>query len=436
MESTSGQVLARLRTARERLDAKDLAAAIAIYEEVLGAAGERADVLVTISGDLGSTGHVAEVIEVIGPRYDVRRHGPATGFNLLQAYIAARDAEAAQHILDLLFELKRPELEERLYGFSNAVAELLLAEAGGIGAPPVESQIEAAPGEAKMGLVSISKPIWFYGLEPIASDFLPAKDGRLRRIAFAHLALPGARGEAAEDLLRPGNELTLLSCALPAWFAEVFFFARAYLPCLAIAFEERSDGGRRPIVFGSEWNPAHLRQLVDNTAGGLDYIVTGALRQSAGDYELTLRLWEVKKFRERKRFAALWTPASVDAELEKLRTSICQFMEWTPYPDGTGLGYAFPIAPRAWVEALGASAQLFLAEKGIAPKDSVGPLTEAQSVFAQAAPQSTTASLAWLTMRRRAQALGLPLSADAPVALAETPAVKAALAALPAQPNG
>src|ERR1700722_17733771 len=99
--------LARLHAAREKLDAKDLAGALAIYEEVLAVAGDRADVLVTISGDLGSTGHAGQVIELVAPRYDADRHGPATGMNLLQAYLAQRDAGAAQHILDILFSLNR-----------------------------------------------------------------------------------------------------------------------------------------------------------------------------------------------------------------------------------------------------------------------------------------------------------------------------------------
>src|SRR4051812_38240773 len=116
----------RLATAREKLEAKDLPGAMVVYEEILtSGSGDRADVLVAISGDLGSHGHVAEIIELIAPRYDATRHGPATGLNLLQAYLAVRNADAAQHVLDILFTLNRPELEERLHGFSNAIAEIL-----------------------------------------------------------------------------------------------------------------------------------------------------------------------------------------------------------------------------------------------------------------------------------------------------------------------
>src|SRR5581483_8406312 len=115
--NAAAAVKPRLALAREKLAGRDLPGAMAIYEEALAHAGDRADVLVTISGDLGSHGHVAQIIELIAPRYDAERHGPATGLNLLQAYLAVRDPDAAQHVLDILFDLDRPELEERLHGF-------------------------------------------------------------------------------------------------------------------------------------------------------------------------------------------------------------------------------------------------------------------------------------------------------------------------------
>jgi hypothetical protein len=124
-------VAPRLIQARECLEVRDLPGAMAIYEEVLAAAGERPDVLVTISGDLGSTGHVEQIIELIAPRYDAERHGPATGINLLQAYLATRNPQAAQHVLDLLFTLQNPEIEDRLWGFSNAIGEMIEAQRRG-----------------------------------------------------------------------------------------------------------------------------------------------------------------------------------------------------------------------------------------------------------------------------------------------------------------
>ena len=430
----AGNVLPRLAAARERLEAKDLPGALAIYEEVLAAAGERADVLVTISGDLGSNGHVAQIVEFIAPRYDAQIHGPATGLNLLQAYLALRQADAAQHVLDILFELNRPELENRLHGFSNVIAELIVS-----GAPPLpvhgaapdsaDGSAPAAPVVAKVDLVSISKPIWFYGLEPLADKILPPKAARLRRIAFAQLALPGAYPDVLAAQARPEDELGRLSRALPLWLAETFYFSPHYAPIAAVGiFQPAGGGAKQPVIFGAEWTTDNIRQLVDSPNGeGLDYVVTGALQQKAGDFELILRVWEVKKFRERKQFLVRWTPATAEAELAKLHEQIRLFMEWTP--EKAGVPYAAPGSPRVWLDALGAALGLFLAEKTLLPKEILPPLEATFNEFAPHAMDNAHASLAWLTLLHRARALGLaPTSAD--VMLSPNPVVTEARALL------
>ena len=397
-EASAGGVMPRLVTARERLEAKDLPGALAIYEAVLAEAGDRADVLVTISADLGITGHIPQIIDLIAPRYDAERHGPATGLNLLQAYLAARDADAAQHVLDILFALNRPDLEERLHGFSNAIAELIHAQKTGqvplptgTGAPPVD-----AP---KVSLVSISKPIWFYGLEPLAEQILPEKGPRLRRVAFTQLATLGL-GDPAEAVKQTETEIARLSRAVPLWFAETFYFSPHYTPRAAVGV---IDG--RFAVFVAEWTVENLRQLVETTEEGLDYIFTGALREKAGDYELIIRVWEVKKFRERKQFTVQWTPATMDAELAKLHEQLRTFMEWTP--EKTGLPYAAPASPRTWLETLAASATLFLAEKGVLAKEQVPALDTVLAQAGGAAATNDAASLAFLTLRNRAERLTL-----------------------------
>jgi hypothetical protein len=407
--SAAGGIMPRLATAREHLELKNLPGALAIYEEVLAAAGDRADVLVTISGDLGTTGHVAEIIDLIAPRYDAKRHGPATGINLVQAYLAVRDPDAAQHVLDILFTLDRPELKERLFGFSNAIAELIHAQQTGAALPPVNSAPADAPPEHKVSLVSISKPIWFYGLEPLAEQILPPKTGRLRRIAFVQLAQPGLK-DAAEVMKQPEDELGRLSRALPLWLQEAFYFSPHYAPITAIGvFSEKHYA-----LFPAEWTIENLRQLVETTSEGLDYIVTGAIRQTSGDYEVILRVWEVKKFRERKQFTARWSPATADVELAKLHEQVRAFMEWSA--EQRGLSFVPSVAPRAWLETLGASVTLFLAEKNLLAPAQVPPLDGALAQAAAAASTSETASLAFLTLRNRAERQQLAAHLDSTLA--------------------
>lgn len=411
-------VKARLAAARERLEAKDLPGALAIYEELLATAGDRADVLVGISGDLGSHGHVAEIIELVAPRYAADRHGPATGLNLLQAYLAVRNADAAQHVLDILFALNRPELEDRLHGFANAIAEIIAA--GEPMAAPSGGGGPAGPAASKIGLITLSKPVWFYGLESMAAQILPPKEGRLRRIAFAQLALPGYGDKTAAAIAKhPEDELTRLSRAIPLWFAETFYFSPSYAPVGAVGIMTTAEGANHHVVFGIEWTTENLRQLVESTEGGLDYIVTGALRATAGDYELVLRVWEVKTYRERKTFSARWTPSTVDAALAQLHSQVRAFMEWSPA--SAAFAYTIPTQPRAWLETLGASLGLFLVDKNILPREQLAPVGEDLRAAGQRAASNEAASLAFLTARARAAKLGV--AAPEGAVLARSPLV-------------
>ena len=415
-------VVPRLAAARARLAAKDLPGALALYEELLAVAGERADVLVAISGDLGAHGHVAQIIELVAPRYDADRHGPATGINLLQGYLVLRNADAAQHVLDILFALNQPELEGRLHGFSNAIAELIHERHAPLD-PGAVAQIAEVP---KVGLITISKPVWSYGLEPMMAQLLPPKEGRLRRIAFAQLALPGAYGDLAEAMGKPEDELGRLSRALPVWLAETFYFSTAYAPIAAVGVMKRPGQPAQPMIFAAEWSAENLRQLVE-TSEGLDYILTGALRTVGDEFEVLLRVWEVKKLRERKTFSARWTAATADAELAKLHEEIRTFMEWQPA--GAGLPYAAPAQPRAWLDTLGVSLGSFLAEKGILPKETLAAPDTVLAAEAARAATSEVASLAFLTLRAR---LTKTVGATAPagVALASSPLVEQAASLL------
>ncbi len=410
-------VMPQLVEARQKLEAKDLQGALALYEEVLVLAGDRADVLVTISADLGVNGYVKEIIELVAPRYDAERHGPATGLNVLQAYLAQRNAEAAQHVLDILFSLQRPELEDRLHGFSNAIAELIQLDA-----PPLDATGAGTGGEAAapatINLVSISKPIWFYGLEPLSAKILPAKGGKLRRVAFTQLAILGLP-DLPEVVKKPENELGRLSRAVPLWLAETFYFSPHYLPVAAVGIFNQ----QHYALFGVEWTTDNITQLVNTTDGGLDYVFTGAVRQVGADTELLLRVWEVKKMKERKLFTVRWNAATADAELSQLHEQIRKFMEWSP--ETTGVIYAPNSRPSIWLNTLGASLSLFFGGKGLLPKEQLVLPDAIVDGAAEQAAMNEAASLAWLTLKNAATQQGLVHNL-AEVYVRPTPLVKEA----------
>ncbi len=410
-QPAAGGTLPRLADARVKLEARDVPAAVAIYQEVLASAGARPDVLVTISGDLGMRGHVRELIELVSPHYDASRHGPATGLNLLQAYLAVRNIEAAQHVLDILFSLNRPELEERLFGFSNVIGELM---AGHEAAAPTAQEIadtegaatpagaEGAPETHKINLASISKPIWFYGLEASVPHLLAPREGKLRRVAFAQCTLPGMT-DVVERSKKPEDDLGRFCRGLPLWFAETFAAANGYDPIAVVAQSTR----KHYVLFPVEWSADNIREINESGQGGLDYVVTFSLRNKNDDFELIARIWEVKKFRELKQFSTRWTPASADTVLAQFHEHLRQYMEWSARPVGEGLVYTAPAVPTAHIQALGATLTQFFGEKGVIAPEQVNAGTEWQLRDTQANPSDPRAYLTLIAGITRQKAQGV-----------------------------
>jgi hypothetical protein len=411
-----GGALPRLAEAKAKLEARDVPAAVAIYTEVLASAGARPDVLVAITGELGVRGHVRELIELVSPHYDAARHGPATGLNLLQAYLAVRNLEAAQHVLDILFALNRPDLEERLYGFSNVIAELM---AGHEGAAPTAAQIasneEVGPNEAaKISLASISKPIWFYGLEEAAPHLLAAPAGKVRQVAFGQCTLPG-QADALERSRKPEDDLGRFCRGLPLWFAETFAASGGYNTISIVGVSSH----KHHILFPVEWTAENIRDVNESGGRSLDYVVTFALRHKNDDFELVARIWEVKKFRELKQFSTRWTPASADTVLRQFHEQLRLYMEWSARPAGEGLAYTAPVAPTAHIQALGATLTQFFGEKGVLAPEQLTAGTAAQLRNAQANPDDPRAQLTLIAGLLHQKAAGADLD---PAALAHAQA--------------
>jgi len=172
-------------------------------------------------------------------------------------------------------------------------------------------------------------------------------------------------------------------------------------------------GPKRPAIFATEWTVDNLKKLVE-TANGLDYIFTGALRRDGAEFVLIMRVWEVKKLRERKQLTVRWTAETADAELTKLHEYVRAFMEWAPCPADSGIPYSPPSRPTAWLEALSALLALFLNEKELMPRDQLPEFAPILDAFAPHAFNPPAASLAWISLRSRTTALGLaPAMTDA-----------------------
>jgi hypothetical protein len=284
--------------------------------------------------------------------------------------------------------------------------------------------LPASPLET-ISLVSIAKPVWSYGLETVPG-LLPPKDAATRRIAFTQLATVGLP-DLAERLQRPEDDLGRFARGVPLWLAEMMYFSVNYTPTAVLGSSDRSLHALLP----EPWTPAHIRQVVETTEGGLDFVVTGTLVGGhTNSWTLTVQLWDVAKSRERKRWTLEFAPDNADRALVGFGTHFRLFMEWTAHPAGHGLAYSPPARPSPWIHTLGISATIFLAEKNVLDRSEISLPGSLIDLVSENAVTSEPASLAWITLAARARRLGLVGELPA-VQLLPTPLVKS-LSAVPA----
>ena len=255
------------------------------------------------------------------------------------------------------------------------------------------------------------------------------KDGKLRRVAFAQCTLPG-QADAVERSKKVEDDNGRFCRGLPLWFAETFAAAAGYDAIAAVAL----SSSKQYFLFPVEWSGDNIRELSESNTGGLDYVVTFALRNKNDDFELVARIWEVKKFRELKQFSTRWTPASADTVLKQFQEQLRLYMEWRGLPEGNGLVYTAPVSPTAHIQALGATLSQFLGEKGVLAPEQVAGGVDFALRDTQANPDDPRAQLGLIAGLVRQKTLGVTPDAagltHAKAWLATDQAQKADMAAL------
>jgi tetratricopeptide (TPR) repeat protein len=104
----------QLWLAKRLLQEKKIDSAIAVYREVLQAAPDQGDVLMMISGDLGNSGYLLQMLDMIEPIYKPEQHGPMAGWNLIQACLHLGEKERGLALCDAVESLQRYDLKQQL----------------------------------------------------------------------------------------------------------------------------------------------------------------------------------------------------------------------------------------------------------------------------------------------------------------------------------
>lgn len=118
-----GSWRATLYLGRYRLAAGEVPAAIELFRSVLADSAQNHDVLLTISGDMGNAGKIAELVDLSEPYYDPAVHGPQVGLNLLQAYLHLGQLDKGEALLDRLYALDLPPFKQHLDAMAGQYQE-------------------------------------------------------------------------------------------------------------------------------------------------------------------------------------------------------------------------------------------------------------------------------------------------------------------------
>jgi tetratricopeptide (TPR) repeat protein len=268
---------AQLWLARHYLEHKDVAAAKALYDEVLAGGMYDGSSLMMISGDLGRNGEIPLLIALVAPVYDEHRHDPMAGINLLRAYQEARDADEGEKLLSRMYALDYPPLKQHLDEFAQAFGKMREQSAQGV---PTD------PGQVEISTLALSQPIWHYGL--YKADWLfGQKPEDADVVGFFALSKITDETKPAES--QREDDVGRLTRAIPLYLAEA---AHYWTPFAARCYFQVASGFG-PVLTTHETDG---NELFDQVPPTMKFFVTGELGFTGeGEqrrWQLVLTLWD------------------------------------------------------------------------------------------------------------------------------------------------
>ena len=237
------------------------------YEDVLSDEWEP-DVLSSISGALGKHGYLKDVIKLIAPRYDPYQHEIGTGFNLLQAYLKLKQVSDGQQLLNKLYSIYRPDLDDQLDWYKLEFAKLI---------KPIES-ISEEHLDAKFE--SINYPLWCYGWN-IKHGFDSVKtDKKIAIFQFSWDSGP-LSSKISVDL---ENTQGRLARAIPLFLLEDIYYGTD--ASSTVIFPISKDNNCY-VLYG---NQPSTKQIMELSKQGYDGVVIGEITSNT----LTVTYWDLQ----------------------------------------------------------------------------------------------------------------------------------------------
>jgi len=273
----SGSWRAQLWLARSELAANCRDKAVALYREALARVDKPApgDMLMQMSGDLGNKGHLAEILQLVGPEFNPTFHGLQVGNNLIKAHIDLGHLEDARKILNELYALKRPDWKPTLGFWDTEIAKAAIAEKKVVTDTPLSVSMLVGQG-----------PIW---LKPdsTAAALYPPKSSDSPIISFLGCSAETANANQHVQIQMadgPGR----MSRALPLFLSEqVELRTGARTQTIVPWIIEPGSGF---VLSGMPWVDEDAVKHVQQSAIKSDYVVLTHLVTKTEPWVVQLRL--------------------------------------------------------------------------------------------------------------------------------------------------
>jgi tetratricopeptide (TPR) repeat protein len=213
---------AQVWLARAALQRGDLPMARGLYVHALDRAPRPvpAELLMQMSGDLGTGGHLAELIDLTAPYYLPETHGLPVGNNLIKANFDLGRMSSAELLKNTLVrinsQLNRPDWAQTIAFWDAEIARVRGRIAGAAGTQN--------GGGLQIGMLRVDGPIWMPNGSPAAAIF-GAKPSQGPSVTFlgGTAETPGETSDLANRTPVEAQQADLLARmtrALPLFFAE------------------------------------------------------------------------------------------------------------------------------------------------------------------------------------------------------------------------
>lgn len=256
-----GSWRAQLWLAKEALRSNQLSEAMRLYRESLARAGKPipADLLTQISGDMGNSGHSAQMLDLVAPLFVPNVHGLDVGNNLMKAMVDLRQFDRASAILESLFQQRRSDWQRTLQFWETEIAKCRIATS-----PPLTEE------SVQTTMICIFGPIWLPESSPARSMVRLTDANNAPVVCFL-----GSSAETATNAGHPIQQLSdsagRMSRALPLFLAEQSALHLRVRSRTLIPFMVPPHHGF--VLAGTPWDAEYVTHLARDGTEPADYLV-------------------------------------------------------------------------------------------------------------------------------------------------------------------